>query len=309
MMPTCDEQCGNFADCAVSECDGYDDDARQALVDGCMEICEPTPAIAGVYAMYETCEEKIEFASGAREGFSALCAGGADAFCQYYSETCGDWTAETACIDWYNAAAPGEADATDGASQACYEYHLGAATMSEDDAAIHCPHARGEAVCVDAAGPSDEATAFCASYTTSCGDWTADTPCAEWYDAAAAGEAGATDGASQACYEYHLGAAAMSEDDAAIHCPHARGEAVCVDAAGPSDAATAFCASYTTTCGDWTADTPCVEWYDAAAAGEADATSGASQACYEYHLGAAAMSEDDAAIHCPHASGEAVCVD
>jgi hypothetical protein len=173
------------------------------------------------------------------------------------------------------------------------------------DPEVHCPHAAGAAPCVDAAGPSDGAVAFCESYAMTCGEWTADTPCAEWYDAAPAGEAGATEGASQACYDYHLDVASMMDPE--VHCPHAAGAAPCVDAAGPSDSAVAFCESYAMTCGEWTAGTPCPEWYDAAPAGEAGATEGASQACYDYHLGVASMMDPD--VHGPHAAGAAPCAD
>ena len=70
-----------------------------------------------------------------------------------------------------------------GATQSCYEYHLVAASAGETEeemmanAELHCPHARGEAMCVDTTPvePSAEATAFCDLYTTTCGDWTAET--------------------------------------------------------------------------------------------------------------------------------------
>jgi hypothetical protein len=241
---TCEMQCGDFADCALSECAGYETDSdRTALFDGCMDLCTDTPAIASIYAMYETCAEKMEFASGAREGFAALCAGGGASFCQRYSETCGEWTAETDCVEWYDAAAAGEAGATEGASQACYEYHLAAAGAGETEeemmanATTHCPHIVGEgAMCVDAAAPSAEATAFCDTYTTVCGDWAGDTSCTDWFDAAPAGEEGATMGATQACYNYHLAAAGAGETpeemmtNATTHCPHLIGEsAMCID--------------------------------------------------------------------------------
>jgi hypothetical protein len=272
-----------------------------ALFDGCMEVCEPSPAIAGVYAMFPTCEEKLEFAANAREGFAALCAGGAESFCVRYAETCGEWMGDTACIDWYNAAPAGEAGATEGASQACYDYHLGVASVMEPE--VHCPHAAGAAPCVDPE-PSERAVAFCAQYEMTCGEWSADTSCLEWFDAAAPGEDGATEGASQACYEYHLDVAGMMDSE--VHCPHAAGAAPCA-APEASERAVAFCAQYQMTCGDWSADTPCTEWFDAAAPGEDGATEGASQACYEYHLDVAGMMEPE--VHCPHAMGEAPCAD
>jgi plastocyanin len=52
----------------------------------------------------------------------------------------------------------------------------------------------------------------------------------------------------------------------------------------------------------------CIWSYSMSPMGDAGATSGNSQACRDYHLGAA-MSSGNAMLHCPHASGEAVCVD
>jgi hypothetical protein len=57
----------------------------------------------------------------------------------------------------------------------------------------------------------------------------------------------------------------------------------------------------------------CVDWYNAAEPGTPGSTSGASQACYEYHL-TAAMGDSTAdpstgnySMHCDHASGAAPC--
>ena len=68
-----------------------------------------------------------------------------------------------------------------------------------------------------------------------------------------------------------------------------------------------FCELFTGTCGDWAADTDCITWYNMADAGtEGDAT-GATQACYDYHLAVAASMEEQSMIdaHCAHAIGEA----
>ena len=77
----------------------------------------------------------------------------ADAFCESYVATCGDWTAATACVDWYSAADAGTAGDSSGATQACYDYHLNVATTDADaDPAngvysMHCEHAAGAAPC------------------------------------------------------------------------------------------------------------------------------------------------------------------
>ena len=54
----------------------------------------------------------------------------------------------------------------------------------------------------------------------------------------------------------------------------------------------------------------CVDWWAAAAAGTEGDTSGATQACYSYHLSVAQSSEgDDVELHCSHAAGAAPCTD
>lgn len=80
------------------------------------------------------------------------------AFCDLYAETCGEWTADVACPEWYNAApATGDTEGA-GANQACYDYHLDVAAQQTDQADIdmHCAHAiggtdaMGAAPCTDA---------------------------------------------------------------------------------------------------------------------------------------------------------------
>ena len=96
----------------------------------------------------DTAEETVEDSGEATTGNEG--AGDptpADLFCELYSTTCGDWSATTACEDWYNAAEAGADGDTSGATQSCYEYHLAAAANAEDQAGVdmHCAHARGEA--------------------------------------------------------------------------------------------------------------------------------------------------------------------
>ena len=303
---TCEMQCADFATCAVDNCAGYTEESRMALYDGCMAVCGPSPMIASVYANFTTCEEKLVFAGNAKPGFNQTCAGGAESFCYRYEATCGDWSGDVSCSDWYNNAATGMAGDMSGASQACYEYHLGVAMSFDpdtEDRATHCPHAAGAAPCADATPASERAVAFCMNYASTCGDWPSDTPCEEWFDAAAEGNEGDGAGATKACYEYHLGVAMSMEPE--THCPHAAGGAPCVDETPVSDRAVAFCMNYASTCGDWPSDTPCEEWFDAAAPGTDGDDSGASQACYEYHLGVAMTMDSE--VHCPHAAGDAPC--
>ncbi|MEE2644355.1 MAG: hypothetical protein VYD19_05430, partial [Myxococcota bacterium] len=70
-------------------------------------------------------------------------------------------------------------------------------------------------------------------------------------------------------------------------------------------------------CGEWPiAETTCADWWAEAAPGEEGASSGATQACYDYHQAVAAMMEgDDRLAHCAHsigqedAAGNAPCTD
>lgn len=74
-----------------------------------------------------------------------------------------------------------------------------------------------------------------------------------------------------------------------------------------TDAAEEFCELFVATCGDWPNETACVDFYNAAPAGTEGDNSGATQACYEFHLNRAIETEDT--VHCEHASGESPCVD
>ena len=134
-----------------------------------------------------------------------------------------------------------------------------------------------------------------------CGDWAGATPCTAWFDGAASGSAEDTSGATQGCYEYHLSVAQTMEPE--VHCPHATGAEVCV----ASERAVSFCDNYVGTCGEWMGNARCTDWFDAAAPGTADDTSGATQGCYEYHLSVAQTMEPE--VHCPHAAGLEVCVE
>ena len=87
---------------------------------------------------------------------------------------------------------------------------------------------------------------------------------------------------------------------------YAAGADPCVDAAP-----LAFCEQYVATCGDWTGATACADWWTTAAPGTDTDTSGATQACYSYHLGVAGASctADDVTLHCGHAAGGDPCTD
>jgi hypothetical protein len=99
--------------------------------------------------------------AGTDAGTTAGTTAGADAgvtpppqsFCERYTATCGAWTGPSSCEEWFNAAPAGVEGDTEGATRACYEYHLSVAasmTSTPEAPSEHCAHARGEAVCVDA---------------------------------------------------------------------------------------------------------------------------------------------------------------
>ena len=81
------------------------------------------------------------------------------AFCDTYAATCGEVMTCGAnadescalgdCATWWDAAAEGTAADTSGATQGCYAYHLGVAGTDAASADVHCPHAKGEALCVE----------------------------------------------------------------------------------------------------------------------------------------------------------------
>jgi len=76
----------------------------------------------------------------------------------------------------------------------------------------------------------------------------------------------------------------------------------------PAAPETTFCDDYMATCGDWpVAETTCADWWAAAEMGTEGDTTGATQACYTYHLGVAASMTEQADIdmHCAHALGMA----
>jgi hypothetical protein len=75
-------------------------------------------------------------------------------------------------------------------------------------------------------------------------------------------------------------------------------------AGGGTGGATSFCADYTQQCGNTWAEynpqTTCAVFFDAAPPGITGEESGASQACYLYHLGLVPTMGDE---HCGHAAG------
>ena len=69
---SCLNECTELVDCALDEC-WMALDSRQLFFDSCMTECENAPAISSVYASYETCEDKLEFAFNTIENFLTLC--------------------------------------------------------------------------------------------------------------------------------------------------------------------------------------------------------------------------------------------
>lgn len=76
----------------------------------------------------------------------------------------------------------------------------------------------------------------------------------------------------------------------------------------PPAAEVSFCDKYAEVCGDWPVESvTCADWWAAADEGTEGDTTGATQACYAYHLGVAESLGPDAgaADHCAHALGQA----
>lgn len=132
------------------------------------------------------------------------------------------------------------------------------------------------------------------------------TPCMNACASFELGAAGETTRNTLGCRTYHADAA---EGDPATHCEHAGpgGAGVCGnDCDGFCTIALATCPSQfadmgacMSTCASFTDDT----------AYNATVMSGNNLACRLYHLTAAANSDADAAIHCPHiAAGSPVCI-
>ena len=159
---------------------------------------------------------------------------------------------------------------------------------------------------------------YCAAVTAACTGGNAqyvdedacNTYCAEWASLTM-GTLDDTDGNTVGCRMYHAGEAALSQTNAAIHCPHA----------GPSGANTCgtwcevYCDLAATNCsGDdalFADDDSCQTACAAYPAGEAPGTTdGDSVQCRIYHLGAAGSDPPaSAALHCPHGGidGGGVC--
>jgi hypothetical protein len=73
----CEIQCGWVADCAVcaDKCPGYPEPARRAVFDGCVEICQATPALSTVVATHGTCDDSLNFVKGQSAQFAQGCDG------------------------------------------------------------------------------------------------------------------------------------------------------------------------------------------------------------------------------------------
>ncbi|MGC6417066.1 MAG: hypothetical protein ACON3Z_08100 [Bradymonadia bacterium] len=204
----CPAACTWLADCAVDSglCPAYeagDDEARQAVYDGCLAGCANLAALATITCGHMACDETIPFISNANGDFKSACEGGGEG-------------------------GAGGAGAEGGAGGAGAEGGAGGAGAEGGAGGAGAEGGAGGAGAEGGAGGAEPAS-FCADYAATCGDWpVADVSCADWWAAAAPGDEGAMSGASQACYTYHLGVAAMQEEGSdmrAAHCAHSIGQA------------------------------------------------------------------------------------
>merc|ERR1719272_632947 len=183
-----------------------------------------------------------------------------------YTQTCSKYNAfndQKGCEESFNDTPVGQTSDTSGDSQGCRMYHLNAA---KSDAATHCDHAAGVAVCVAPmeTTSSPMTAAFCMAYTQTCSNYPAFSDqkgCEESFNDTPVGATSDTSGDSQGCRMYHLGAA---KGNPALHCDHAAGLAVCVapmeTTMSPTDtpmnnmtAAGMFCMAYAQTCANYPA--------------------------------------------------------
>ncbi len=148
---------------------------------------------------------------------------------------------EAVCLTYCTTQAQlvaGAAADVDGNTIGCRTYHAGVASLSDENAAVHCAHA----------GPSggDVCGTWCDNYCYLAGlnctggdalfvdDGACGAACADFTDDA---EPGAVSGDSVQCRIYHLGVAGFDADSPAIHCPHGGtdGGGVCVEAPSEGD--------------------------------------------------------------------------
>ena len=149
----CDPECAEGEVCNNGTCEAAPADCDPACADG--EVCNngtceaaPPADCDPACADGEVCNDGTCEAAPASfcDTFAATCDGvmtcGANA-----DEDCAFADAAT-CQTWWEGTPEGT-DAS-GATQACYSYHLGVAGGTDAGSAdTHCPHAKGDAVCVD----------------------------------------------------------------------------------------------------------------------------------------------------------------
>merc|ERR1712166_343537 len=234
-------------------------------------------------------------------------------FCMAYAQTCANYPAfsdQKGCMESFYNTPLGEMSDTAGDSQGCRRYHLGAA---KGNPALHCDHAAGLAVCVakttgaPEGSPSEE---FCDNYFLTEGvcnaynSYSTKAACVKDYKLTPLGNKNDQVGNTRACREYHI---SVAPSGPMFHCPHAAGDSICVGK-DPTDPGEKFCQGFEAVCNKFNPynDTQsCVTSFKNTPEGNTQDDSGNSQGCRNYHLGAAL---GNAALHCPHAAGMAVCV-
>lgn len=71
----CTMACGRLADCAIEQCDAYDDDNRDQILEWCHAACSDIPSFASVANGTETCGDLVAFGRQTMdEAFSQECA-------------------------------------------------------------------------------------------------------------------------------------------------------------------------------------------------------------------------------------------
>lgn len=267
--------------------------------------------------------------SHASNSGGGVCVGlpSASDFCSDFMSTCGTnsgWSSQGQC----ELAVPGlisgsYPDQVSSNTFGCRAYHLGVAKAGANVEA-HCLHASPNGTDnsggMPCAGIQVSTNDFCSDFMSSCGTglgWSTAAACAAETAGFVYGTVGDTSSYNtRECRIYHLTVAKRQEAGSAgrtAHCTHAAPPGV-TPVCEPMPSAADFCSTYRSFCnvtGAWSTQQGCIDGFSQIPRGFADDTSGNTQGCRVYHLGAALTNTvPGAAAHCTHASatGNNVCV-
>eukprot|EP00035_Acanthoeca_spectabilis_P014691 m.284809 g.284809 ORF g.284809 m.284809 type:complete len:1026 (+) comp16200_c1_seq1:304-3381(+) len=271
--------------------------------------------------------------SHASDSGNNTCVGAPSAsdFCDDFIDTCGvnnGWVSAGECQAAVPAFITGSYPTdTTGNTLSCRAYHLGVAKSqapATTGRANHCAHASSNGTDsnggMPCAGSQVSVTNFCNDFISTCGGgngWSDSAACVGEASTFVRGTLGDTTSFNTLeCRIYHLTVAKRQSNSTlrATHCIHASRPGV-TNVCDPIPSAADFCVTYLDVCtvsGSWSTQQGCVNGFSTVPRGFQGDTSGNSQGCRIYHLGAAMTNvAPGTAAHCSHASetGNNVCVD